>query len=392
MQPPPSPPSRRAVLIGLAALAACNGAPPPTPPAARTDASPLGASTRQTAIDALVRGVAWLLAQQAADGVFRSQTYGYFAKGESLTPFCLLALSQVPRKLAPIPDDVLSRGLSGALALRGPDGALGLLGPAADYPVYATAMLVRALALVRPEGWYKAAAPSLAWLRDQQLTPEEGWEGSVASGGFPMGGPLHPTPPNPGHVDLSMTRRAIEAIAGSGSPADDPSLVAARAFVGRCQVADGGFVYSPVEPALSKGLRPAGSDPSVDPGQSTGSSTCDGLLALVALGLGRSDPPVQRGLARLHALHRVDSNPGLEGGPMASFAPAMRGYWRAGASEAYARLGGPPGWREGFATAIAAEQGPDGSWRNPSQLQKEDDPLVATAFALQGLSWVLRAG
>lgn len=392
MQPPPSPPSRRAVLVGLAALAACSGDAALPPPVERTDTTPLGAATRQAAIDALVRGVAWLLAQQADDGVFRSQTYGYFAKGESLTPFCLLALSQVPRKLAPIPSDVLSRGLSGALALCGPDGALGLLGPAADYPVYATAMLVRVLSLVRPDGWHKAAAPSLAWLRGQQLTPEEGWEGSVASGGFPMGSATLPTPPNPGHVDLSMTRRAIEAIAGSGATPDDPALVAARHFVGRCQAADGGFVYSPVEPALSKGLRPDGADPSVDPGQSTGSSTSDGLLALVALGLGRSDAPVQQGLARLHALHRVDSNPGLEGGPMASFAPAMRGYWRAVASEVYARLGGPSGWREGLATAIAAEQGPDGAWRNPSQLQKEDDPLVATAFALQGLSWVLRAG
>ena len=144
--------------------------------------------------------------------------------------------------------------------------------------------------------------------------------------------------------------------------------------------------------ALSKGLRPEGADPSEDPGQSTGGSTADGLLALVALGLGRSDLPVQRGLSRLHALHQVDANPGLEGGPMASFAPAMRGYWRAGACEVYARLGGPPGWRQGLATVIAAEQGDDGSWRNPSQLQKEDDPLVATAFALQALSWVLRAG
>ena len=320
--------SRRVFLAGTAALAAC--------------------SARDPAAEAIRRGAAFLWSQR--DGIFKSKTYGLMGTGASLTPFVALALPDDPRLV-----DVLA----GLDPLLDADGALGLSGPAADYPVYATSLAISAWRRVKPPGWETRVQKASAWLSAQQF--REGWEGHPAHGGFPMGSKLRPTPPNPGHVDLSMTRRAIEALA------DDPAVRGpARAFVERCRAAGGGFVYSPVETALNKG--PAG----------YGSASCDGALALLALG---ETPDI----AYLRAIHRVDENPGLRGGPMEGFAPAMKGYYRAASAEVFARLGGPDGWRPALVDAVLAEQRDDGSWANPSDLQKEDDPLLATSFALMAL-------
>jgi len=75
---------------------------------------------------------------------------------------------------------------------------------------------------------------------------------------------------------------------------------------------------------------------------------------------------------------------------MEAFGTAMRGYYRAASAEVFARLEGPSGWRESLVDAVLAEQAEDGSWRNESPLQKEDDPLVATGFAVQALGWATR--
>ena len=74
---------------------------------------------------------------------------------------------------------------------------------------------------------------------------------------------------------------------------------------------------------------------------------------------------------------------------MEVFAPAMRGYYRAGSAACFAAFGGPEGWRRQLLQAVTSEQRADGSWQNPNALQKEDDPLIATAFALLALGSAL---
>ncbi|MEM9177482.1 MAG: hypothetical protein AAGC67_19880, partial [Myxococcota bacterium] len=148
----------------------------------------------------------------------------------------------------------------------------------------------------------------------------------------------------------------------------------------RCQTDDGSFFYSPVERALNKGVR--GED-----GESRGygSATTDGWHALAALGEATREP-AERAIAWLRAHHRLDANPGVEGGPMHVFGEAMRGYYRAGAASCFEVARGPDGWRTALVETIASEQRPDGSFANPSPLQKEDDPLIATGFAVLALA------
>ena len=75
---------------------------------------------------------------------------------------------------------------------------------------------------------------------------------------------------------------------------------------------------------------------------------------------------------------------------MEAFSEAMRGYYRAGAAECFMLTGGPAGWRGELCDAIEAEQRPDGSWKNDNPLQKEDDPIIATGFAIRALAAALR--
>ncbi|MCB9744426.1 MAG: terpene cyclase/mutase family protein [Alphaproteobacteria bacterium] len=356
------PPNRRellsggAALIGAASLAACT---PPEP-------DPLP--------EAMARGARWLWGQQDERGAFASKTFGFLALGQSLTPLALLALADVPPEILPTPKSAAD-AIAAMLSMVDEDGALGFAGPAPDYPVYATAMALSALARLSPSTLERWGPRLSGWLLKQQL--RAGWEGHPGQGGFPMGSRAPLIPPEAGHVDLSMTRRAAEALRAVGV---DPGPLGD--FVLRCSAPDGGFIYSPVDLALNKG----GCEGRVCAGY--GSATCDGLLALLAVGVSTEAPRVQQALSALQAAHRVDRNPGVAEN-MGDFTIAMRFYYRAASAQVFHRLGGPEGWRAQLTQALLAEQQPDGRWQNESPLQKESDPIVATSFALMALACCL---
>ena len=287
--------------------------------------------------------------------------------GQSLTPHVLLALARLPSHLEALRPEPAGRAFGAILSFASERGPIGFATPALDYPVYSAAMALRCLTLLKPSGWQQAAQPLDAWLRSQQFGPE--WAGHPAEGGFSMGYRERQNPPNAGHVDLSMTRRALEAL---GPGAGD-----AATFLERCRATDGGFVYSPVERVLNKGKTPE---------SAYGSATSDGVLACLALG--RRDL-AETGIVWLRDHHRTDENPGVSRGPRAQYARAMVGYYRAGAARCFAAVGGPEGWQTRMIDAIVGDQRDDGSWSNPDPLQKEDDPLVATPLALTALAAAL---
>lgn len=356
-------PTRRTFLIGLgAAVASCGGGRPSKP------------TWTERGERALERGVAALWGLQAEDGAFRSSVHGLLGDGWSLTPFALLALIRAGR---PLRADGASRAL-GWIAHGTRDGVLGLASVAPDYPCYATALALHCFASIRPPDPDGTAEALRRGLRSLQLRAADGWDGHAAAGGFRMGSVDVPRPPNPGHVDLSMTRRAVEALVASGVPASDPAIREAVGFARRCRTPGGTFVYTATETALNKGRR------AEDPGY--GSATADGLLLCAAAGEGGQE----QGLGALRAMHRTDENPLVGENPgLRPYARAMRGYYRCAAARVFAARGGPEGWREALVEAIVAEQREDGSWANEQVEQKEDEPVVATGFALTAISSAL---
>ena len=327
----------------------------------------------------LTRAAQYLWAQQAADGGFHSATYGLLRSGQSLTPFVLGALLRVPDATAPAPAGAVDRAIGFIRRHTSIDGAVGVTGGDADYPNYATALAVDALVAAerglpavahkaKAGSWAADIAPMVAHLRAQQFCEANGWTPEhTAYGGWGMGGAIR-RPPDAGHVDLSMTRFVLEALRASGIDGSDPVMTRARVFLERSQNHDGGFFFSPVTPALNK----AGQ--SAEGFVSYGTTTADGVLALRASGVPDSDDRIARAIAWLDRNHRSDCVPGFDEreSPQASWRTGLRFYYAA----AIARVRPQQPVR-------LPEQAADGSFRNINGCVKEDDPLIATTFAVQ---------
>jgi squalene-hopene/tetraprenyl-beta-curcumene cyclase len=224
----------------------------------------------------------------------------------------------------------------------------------------------------------------ILYLRGQQLAETLGWQPAhPAYGAWGMGGPLR-RPPEPGHLDISMTRHVLEGLQAAGVAADDDVFSRAALFLRRCQNPDGGFFFSTVVVDANK------AGPSGEGFRSYGTATADGVLSLLAMGVPPPDLRVKRAVAWMTAHHRTDGVPGFPGNTTENWGEGMLYYYLAGSARVFHRLAileAPAGrdWRKGMAEELLGRQRPGGEWVNASFLMKEDDPLIATRFALSAL-------
>src|SRR5215467_216136 len=86
-------------------------------------------------------------------------------------------------------------------------------------------------------------------------------------------------------------------------------------------------------------------------------------------------------LGWLVAHDRADGASGFVGPAYQRWTAGLRFYYAAVSSEVLGQ------GSRGLVGSLAATQRGDGSWRNAENLVKEDDPLIATAFAVMALSW-----
>jgi hypothetical protein len=334
---------------------------------------------------AVRKAAAWLWDHQESDGAWRSRTYGLLRSGQSLTPFVLDALLEVPENVYPRSRAGVARATEFIRAHTGPTGALGAAeGDIPDYPNYATALAVSALCRARPSGWQAQIAPMVSYLRLQQFTEQNGWRPQdPAYGAWGMGGDRR-TPPGAGHVDLSMTRYVLDALRAAGVAGSAPAFAAARVYVERCQNFDpqgssdsGGFFFSTTESGANK----AGQDR--DRFRSYGTTTADGILALLATGHALTDRRVIAAQRWLTAHHRDGDVPGFAGEAYRRWSRGLTFYYSSASAKAFQALGLDAGGA--LLEGLRVDQRPDGSWANPEKLVKEDDPLIATPFALRAL-------
>ncbi|HLY73381.1 MAG TPA: prenyltransferase/squalene oxidase repeat-containing protein [Planctomycetota bacterium] len=318
-----------------------------------------GAGTEGDGRAAAKKAAAFLWSKQDPDGAWRSQTYGLLRSGQSLTPFVLLALLGAPDA----PRDAVDRAVSFIRASTDQDGQVGRSDPSLeDYPNFATSLAVRAL---ESAGKKDGVDRLRAALKRQQFSEQNGWlPDSAPYGAWGMGGPLR-KPPYPGHVDLSMTRHVLQAL--GGAPDDRAST-----YLRRCQNGDGGFMFSTVVLDANK----------AGVGKSYGTATADAILSLLALSVKPADPSLASAVAWLSRNHRSDVVPGFDDSGE-KWRTGMLYYYLAASAQAFHQTGGgPAGWRSDLLRSLAARQRSDGSFKNASFLMKEDDPLLATTFAL----------
>lgn len=252
----------------------------------------------------------------------------------------------------------------------------------------------------------------IAILRRHQLVERLGWPQVDAEFGGWGYAVVEPRRPGPDEVrlpllepNLSATVFAVEALRAAGAGADDAAVAAARVFVERCQnVAaapatadpafdDGGFFFVLADAQRTK-AGPAGRDRhGRERFLSYGSATADGLRALLACGLPADQPRVTAARAWLERHFTPDVHAGRFPEERHVFRDACSFYYAWSVAAAFAASGveeartaaGPVEWRRALAASLVARQAADGSWANPQAAVREDEPLVATPFAVAAL-------
>ncbi|MHC5056346.1 MAG: prenyltransferase/squalene oxidase repeat-containing protein [Planctomycetota bacterium] len=361
----------------------------------------------------LARAAGYLVAAQSEDGLWRSETYGMFRDGVTLTPYVMSTLFFL-RQGGPDARAAFRRGVAALGGMVDEDarvepGRHGLL-----FPVLTATMASRVVALeTKDDEHLRARDAFLAVARERQLTEALGWspdDPAYGGWGFSL---LPPEKPAPGRLrerffesNMVATVFGIAALRSARVPLSDPSWGKALVFVKRCQnfaedpggadarFDDGGFFFIP-EDELQNKAGVAGTD---SRGRrrfrSYGTMTADGLRALLQCGLGRDHPRVAAARRWLEDNFSASENPGAFDADREVLRNATYYYWAWAAAHAFSRVGvrelrrddGPVPWARELAAELVQRQRPDGSWSNTFTDAREDDQLVATPWAAAALA------
>jgi hypothetical protein len=357
---------------------------------------------------ALAQAAEYLAAAQSADGAWRSEVYGSFKEGDSLTPLVIMALMEC--------DDsdriraAIDRGVGYLSKLRN-NSSGDLPQVALTYPVYTAAGAVTIFARrtdpqsrAELDGW-------LTVLCQHQLTDDLGWQADdLYYGGWSYskepphkpsaGQPLGPL----AQPNLSATLFALDALRCAGIDSTDPAVRKARSFIVRCQnysdettgldasYDDGGFFFIQEDDVRNKAGRSGRDSAGRVRFASYGSATADGLRGLLLCGLPSDHPRVRAARRWLETNFSAVSHPGGYRSDRETVRNALYYYYCRSLAAALRADGdnspafGDRQWRRALVDALVERQRRDGSWINATVDVREDDPLVATPLAMLAIA------
>jgi hypothetical protein len=332
------------------------------------------------------RAIEFLLGQQAEDGGIRSTTYGPLKAGAATTALVLYAASHLPDgEWQPHLEQLqhacrfLQPGIAKQGAVAAPDGTL-------DYPAYGAAMLLVAARRIR------LLLPALApdRLGQHLLHGQLGDQHRIAAdsihyGGWDLDAGRGATGDQLRGSNISLAAFALEAISDFHKDLEitEAAIRRARAWVLRCQNADGGFVFHALR--SHPGNKAKWRDDAHQRAISYATPTCDGLRCLKYCGLSNDEQPVRRAVHWLETHPDVVRVPGFEAqAKEEGWDEGLRYYYFFTQAKALAQLPQAEARRraEAIQKALAGQQRPDGSFKNDQPRMFEDDPLLATSLAI----------
>lgn len=353
--------------------------------------------------DTLRHSVGWMWDQQSPHGGWHSKTHAVLSDGVVLTPYILFYLLQVPDDVYKSNEIKIDKAIKFIIAnmqtsISEDSGTL------KDYPNYSAAYALRVLRIMRRDSSFQQKLTK--YLVQQQFIEHRGFSpDSLAYGGWGYGeGDLEHG--EHGHVDISHTRRVAEALFNKAEArAKDDESKAKESIIlflrgvqripedlrkyNGCLARDklpydGGFVSSLVTLATNK------SEPFEIAGAgihypSYATATCDGFLAMHTLGLQHSQAyaDAKKWLIENQNYHTID---GLTDHPE-QWDEIMRYYHLAVRAEAMNIIDPGGVWTDSIELILKKEIQPEGYYVNPlGGVNKEDDPLMATIFAIQALN------
>jgi hypothetical protein len=351
---------------------------------------------RIVALEMLDRGLDWLLALQEKDGGWHSTTYGALKQGAATTALVLYGLSHSPKRYTdrlekPLREafDFLKPGIEKTKTIACPDGTF-------DYPTYAAAHALAASQKARINGLPSLSqaeeAALAAYLIQAQLDERREFEpDSPHYGGWDLLG-TQQVKGRTSETNVSLTFFALEALSKIETPEALECRKKALDWARRAQNlrSDGGFAFSGNKDSLAN--KAEWLDKEHQKPRSYGSPTCDGLRCLLLAGEKSESESVQAAAKWLNSHPHAKLVTGFETVREETGWPeGLRFYYYSGVADCL------PHCNKEFQAAVTTDliesltkqQHKDGSWRNESSRMREDDPLIATTFAILSLCRLL---
>jgi hypothetical protein len=340
---------------------------------------------------------------QASDGAWHSQVHGLLKGGQAFTPFIVHILAQVPDSIYPLPTQKMAQALQfirqKMQAQLADNNALVL-----EYPVYSAAYSLQVLAKYGNKNDSLLIKKIAQYLVNQQFAENRNIQVSHPAYGAWGFGETRLAVGEVGHVDLSVTRRVLEALRLTKNL---PASVKAKAqhFLyymqknpqdrrwqpnvdtlqekAKQRFFDGGFYYSPVVLGANKAKLVSQDSSYQTYFRSYATATCDGLLAWYALTQNADNEALK--VAKNWLLKNDDLNfpAGISPNDPEQWHQTLVLYHLAVRAEVYKKLKIKGDWQAKMAEILQKYQQKDGSFLNPAGARnKENDPLLGSALAL----------
>jgi hypothetical protein len=354
--------------------------------------------------ECLYRGLDWLRSQQSDQGSWHSSTYGQMRPGAGNTALIVYALSSLDGEARDrFGKDRLQLAIQFLLSSLDAQGFVRSSGEATDYPTYSTALTLLALKRLDDSSFVKERSRLVAYLIKSQRSEQQSFNIYDPQYGAwdQTGGRDAATQISP-QVDIAITAIVLEALQGEVG-VDRSVFARAEVFLNRCQNlkksaansgqlhadVDGGFFFTTLagDPRNKAGV--VTSHDGLERPRSYSTATIDGMRALIACGVSDDDERVRRGSQWLTEHAEFDVVPGfIDEEAQRTWAIGLRFYYWAGLAQVLPLM--PDTYRHQcrpeLLQKLASLQRFDGSWENESHAMREDDPLIATAFAILTLS------
>ena len=353
----------------------------------------------------LERAAEWLAGQQDKSGAFKSKRYGAMKQGAAMTSLALYALSGAPdetrKKHRELIDKAFAFLMPGTKArgrVANPDGSL-------DHPVYSTAMFLVAAHRFERELDEDLVNMLIKYLVDSQCAEGRGFKPKNPNyGGWDVIGP-DVMPGKTSGTNVSVTRFVLEALvcwlpdeklSEETKDLSSSSQEKARAWLLRLHQKSGGrgFVFT-AQPgsALNKSKTKKGEP------KAYSTATCDAWSSVSLFSEEQWGNDGFQGLeAWLETNVKASTIFGFDDDDQSGWPAALHFYHLQGLARAAKPFelesAEDDEWTMQTCKDISAllldAQKDDGSFENDSSLMRENDPLIASSFAIIALSHLLK--